>query len=135
MVSEFVYILQHKQIPKQNIMKNLSKLLTVFAFATSMYACNNATETKEAPKADSNVLKAAAPTTDTACVTLYTFEDFDLAQLQELMKEKDLTGIRVTHTLIKDTDKHAVVITARYKTTPEKPLVLEAKNRCPLVCN
>jgi hypothetical protein len=117
-------------------MKNLPKLIAALAFAVSMYACNSATETKETSKTESKPLNAAAaPATDTACVTLYTFEDFDLAQLQELMKEKDLTGIRVTHTLIKDTDKHAVVITARYKTTPEKPLVLEAKNRCPLVCN
>lgn len=135
MISKFVAILQHKLIPKQIIMKNLPKLITVVAVTLSMYACNTVTETKEAPKAESKPLNAAAPTTDTACVTLYTFEDFDLAQLQELMKEKDLTGIRVTHTLIKDTDKHAVVITARYKTEPEKPLVLEAKNRCPLVCN
>lgn len=117
-------------------MKNSLKFTTALLLFVSLYACNAATETKEeAPKAENKALNAAAPTSDTACVTLYTFEDFDLAQLQELMKEKDLTGIRVTHTLIKDTDKHAVVITARYKTTPEKPLVLEAKNRCPLVCN
>jgi hypothetical protein len=111
-------------------------LLSVLAICSILiYSCSGTSETKD-KVADANQLKAAAPapkTEDSSCVKVFTFEVFDLAQLETLMKEKDLTGIKVTHKKVDDRD--AVVITAQYKTEPEKPLVLEAIKRCPLTCD
>jgi hypothetical protein len=116
-------------------MKKSLYLLALISFTVIIYSCSGTSETKD-KAADASQLKVAAPAPaaeDSSCVKVFTFEVFDLAQLQTLMKEKDLTGIKVTHKKVDD--REAVVITAQYKTTPEKPLVLEAIKRCPLVCD